>query len=276
MTSRHHNEVTESTTLLLQFQSLKKCAAEFKPGCTLFEDDPHEGRPNSATTLETIEKASKVGATFAECRSKENGKQHLQQGLNCFKKDPKDFVCNLSPWNNKNRNQKSVETVSGSRWFSAKESKVDRICLKGHGQCVFGCQRDPVNITPTSFTSWMSKFAWPSLRMEEKSSFPRTLHLLTKVLAMRKMWDYRYDLLGHPPYSPDLHFAFNEEVERAIDEYFNSLPDSFLERNNDNVCNVLGKDDFSSVLKLGHANFDIQLSLAVLHVGHLRTTCNQV
>ncbi|XP_014481491.1 PREDICTED: histone-lysine N-methyltransferase SETMAR-like [Dinoponera quadriceps] len=64
-----------------------------------------------------------------------------------------------------------------------------------------------------------------------------------KVMA-RKQRDLRYDLLGHPPYSPDLapsdfhlfpnlkkfvsgkHFASNEEVERAVDEYFNSLPES--------------------------------------------------
>ena len=58
-------------------------------------------------------------------------------------------------------------------------------------------------------------------------------------------WDLRYnDLPIHPPYSPDLapsdfylspnlkkfvtgkHFTSNEVAERAIDEYFNSLPDS--------------------------------------------------
>lgn len=63
-------------------------------------------------------------------------------------------------------------------------------------------------------------------------------------LAMGKLRDLRYDLLDHPPYSPDLapsdfhlfpnlkkfvsgkRFASNEEVERAVDEYFHNLPDS--------------------------------------------------
>ena len=37
------------------FSTIKKWAAEFKRGCTSLEDDPHEGRPKSATTLEIIE-----------------------------------------------------------------------------------------------------------------------------------------------------------------------------------------------------------------------------
>jgi len=31
------------------FSTIKKCAAEFKRGCTSLEDDPSEGRPKSAT-----------------------------------------------------------------------------------------------------------------------------------------------------------------------------------------------------------------------------------
>lgn len=63
-------------------------------------------------------------------------------------------------------------------------------------------------------------------------------------LAMGKLQDLRYDLLGHTPYSPGLapsnfhlfpnlknfvsgkHFASNEEVEKVVNEYFNSIPDS--------------------------------------------------
>ncbi|GIY64426.1 putative DD34D transposase [Caerostris darwini] len=59
-------------------------------------------------------------------------------------------------------------------------------------------------------------------------------------LAMGKLWDLRYDLLDHPPYSPDLapsdfhlfqdlrkfvsgkRFASNEEVEIAVDEYIHN------------------------------------------------------
>ena len=62
------------------------------------------------------------------------------------------------------------------------------------------------------------------------------------VLAMGELRDLRYNLLSYPSCSPDLapsgfhlfpnlkkfvsgkHFPYNEEVERAVDEYFNSLP----------------------------------------------------
>jgi transposase len=37
------------------FSTIKKWAVEFKHGCTSHEDDPHEGRPKSATTPEIIE-----------------------------------------------------------------------------------------------------------------------------------------------------------------------------------------------------------------------------
>jgi len=37
------------------FSTIKKWAAEFKRGRTSLEDDPHEGRPKSATTPEIIE-----------------------------------------------------------------------------------------------------------------------------------------------------------------------------------------------------------------------------
>lgn len=61
---------------------------------------------------------------------------------------------------------------------------------------------------------------------------------------MGKLWDLDYDFLDHPPYSPDLapsdfhlfpylekfvsgiRFASNEEVERVVNEYFCSLPES--------------------------------------------------
>jgi histone-lysine N-methyltransferase SETMAR len=37
------------------FSTIKKWAAEFRRGRTSLEDDPREGRPNSATTLEITE-----------------------------------------------------------------------------------------------------------------------------------------------------------------------------------------------------------------------------
>jgi len=39
----------------LSFSTIKKWAAEFKLGRTSLEDDPREGRPESATTPEIIE-----------------------------------------------------------------------------------------------------------------------------------------------------------------------------------------------------------------------------
>jgi len=39
----------------LSFSTIKKWAAEFKRGHTSLEDDPHEGRPKSATTPGIIE-----------------------------------------------------------------------------------------------------------------------------------------------------------------------------------------------------------------------------
>jgi len=42
------------------FSTIKKWAAEFKPGRTSLEDDPCEGRPKSATTPEIIEQVHDV------------------------------------------------------------------------------------------------------------------------------------------------------------------------------------------------------------------------
>ena len=39
------------------------------------------------------------------------------------------------------RTQTAVEAVVES----AKECEIDRICRKGHGQYILGCQRDPIN-----------------------------------------------------------------------------------------------------------------------------------
>ncbi|GFY57433.1 hypothetical protein TNIN_168431 [Trichonephila inaurata madagascariensis] len=43
------------------------------------------------------------------------------------------------------KNKTAVEAVGGSRWLTTKESEVNRIYQEGHGQCVLGCERDPVN-----------------------------------------------------------------------------------------------------------------------------------
>ena len=67
------------------------------------------------------------------------------------------------------------------------------------------------------------------------------------VLAMGKLWDLRYDLLGHPDLAPSNFnlfpnlkkfvpgkpFVSNEELERAIDKYFKSSRLSLPGRNTD-------------------------------------------
>ena len=170
-------------------------------------------------------------------------KQHLQQCLDRFKKNSTSFVrrCHhgwdLGPPLNA-RNQTSIEAVCGIRWFSAKESKVNHICRKDHAQCVLGCQRDTVNWLPwkrqqlqanmTFLTSWMSKFArrgqaWR--RRRRKSSFIKTMHLLTKVCWQWEncgIWGTICLASSDFHLLPNLkkfvcgkRFASNEEVERT-------------------------------------------------------------
>jgi len=75
----------------------------------------------------------------------------------------------------------------------------------------------------------------------KKSSFIRTKHPPTSVLAMGKFRDLHYELLQHPPYSPDLvpsdfylfpklklflagqRFSLNQEVIAAVEGYFADL-----------------------------------------------------
>jgi len=74
----------------------------------------------------------------------------------------------------------------------------------------------------------------------KKSSFIRTMHPPTKVF-WQKLRDMHYELLEHPPYSPDLapsdfylfpklklfltgqRFSSNQEVIAAVEEYFADL-----------------------------------------------------
>ena len=88
----------------------------------------------------------------------------------------------------------------------------------------------------------MKKFVRKDLVYErKKSSFIRTVHLPTKVLAMRKLGDLHYELLEHPPFSPDLapsdfslfpklklflagqRFSSNQEAIAAVEGYFADL-----------------------------------------------------
>jgi histone-lysine N-methyltransferase SETMAR len=73
------------------------------------------------------------------------------------------------------------------------------------------------------------------------SSFIRTMRPPTSVLAMGKLRDLHYELLKHPPYSPDLApsdfylfpklklylagqcFSSNQEVITAVEGYFADL-----------------------------------------------------
>jgi histone-lysine N-methyltransferase SETMAR len=77
--------------------------------------------------------------------------------------------------------------------------------------------------------------------LPKKSSFIRTMHPPTSVLVMRKLRDLHYELLEHPPYSPDLapsdfclfpklklflagqRFSSNQEAIAAVEGYFADL-----------------------------------------------------
>ena len=155
--------------------------------------------------------------------------------------------------------QKPNSRSSGRKPVVHHQSKGDPICRKGRSQCVLVCQRDSVNwlpwkkaeqlqanITVVFLTSWMSKFARRGLAWRRKRSpFTRATHLLIKVCwqwESCRIWGGICSAI--PPYSPDLApsdfhlfpnlkkfvsgkcFVSNEEVERVVDEYFNSLPDS--------------------------------------------------
>lgn len=85
--------------------------------------------------------------------------------------------------------------------------------------------------------------------MKKKSIFHQDSAPVHKgVVAMGKLRDLGYELLGHPPYSPDLapsdfhlfpkfkkflsgkRFSSNEDIQTAVDAYFAMLPEShFLE-----------------------------------------------
>ena len=103
------------------------------------------------------------------------------------------------------------------------------------------------NITLIFLTNWMSKFTWRGLAwIRKKSSFARTTYLLTKVCWQWENCRIWGTISSAVPscYSPDLApsdfhlfsnpkkfdfgkcFASNEEVEKAINEYYNCLPDS--------------------------------------------------
>ena len=73
-------------------------------------------------------------------------KLHSQQCLDQFKRDLTDLVWRFVTMDETWVHHYMPETKQQSKqWFIPKESKVDCICWKGHGQCVLGCQRDPIN-----------------------------------------------------------------------------------------------------------------------------------
>ena len=79
-----------------------------------------EGRPKTATTLKTIEKMHNIVLDNRRVKMCE-----IAEAVGIL--------------------EERVEAKGGSQWFSAKECKANHICQKGHGHCVLGCQRDPVN-----------------------------------------------------------------------------------------------------------------------------------
>jgi hypothetical protein len=53
-----------------------------------------------------------------------------------------------------------------------------------------------------AYEGTFQRYAKPGLQKKKKLPFIRTMH--RNVLAMRKLRDLHYELLEHPPYSPDL------------------------------------------------------------------------
>ncbi|UYV62348.1 hypothetical protein LAZ67_2000218 [Cordylochernes scorpioides] len=177
----------------------------------------------------------KVGAEFAEYRSKANCKRHSQQCLDPLKKDPTDFVRRFVTMDETWVHHYTPETKQQSnQWVEAGGS----------------AQKKEKSITSARKLYLKIREKRPGLRKKKNHLSPGQ-RISKCVMAMGNLRGLRYDLLDHPPCSPDLatsdfhlfphlkkfvsvkRFASNEEVERAVDEYFNNLPDSFSGRNTD-------------------------------------------
>ncbi|XP_014483746.1 PREDICTED: uncharacterized protein LOC106746967 [Dinoponera quadriceps] len=195
-------------------------AAEFKRSRTSLEDDPREGRPKTATTPETIEKVLNIvlddrrvkvyEMTEAVGISEERVRSILHEELGMRK------LC--------------------ARWVPHLLNADQKQMRKRHSQeCLDRYKRDSTDFVRRFVTmdeTWVQHYT-PENKQQSKH-----------VLTMGELRDLRYDLLDNPPYSPDLapsyfllfpnlkkfvsgkRFASNEEVERTVDEYFNSLPES--------------------------------------------------
>ncbi|UYV80334.1 hypothetical protein LAZ67_18002480 [Cordylochernes scorpioides] len=217
--------------------TVKKWAAEFERGRTSLKDglryqvgqkrQPHlklskrftiscwtigdrgnieeRGAEHFARRIRDVKALRKVGSAFAECRSK--AKTTFIQCLDRLKRDLTDIV---------------------RRIVTMDETWVHYTPETEH-KTKHGLNRDLV--------SGRKKINFQQDNAPAHKS----------VFTMRKLRDLRYNFLSHLLYSPVLtpsdfhlfshlnkfvfgkHFTSNEEVERAVDEYFNSLPDSHFQ-----------------------------------------------
>jgi histone-lysine N-methyltransferase SETMAR len=149
--------------------------------------------------------------------------------------------------------QTAVKTVDRNQLFSAKEDKVGSISGKVMASVFWDAEGilfidylEKGKTTGKYYSNLLIRLDKKNLRKDlvckrKKSSFIRTMHLPTSVLAMEKLRDLHCELLEHPPYSPDLtpsdfclfpklklflagqRFSSNQEAIAAVEGYFADL-----------------------------------------------------
>ncbi|GIY45468.1 transposase, type 1 family-containing protein [Caerostris darwini] len=107
------------------------------------------------------------------------------------------------------RNNTAVQVVGGSRWFSAKEREVDRICRKGI--LLIDYLAKGKTITGEYYSNLLDQLdakiceKRPGLKKKKSHLSPGQRTCAQGCVGNGSgLRDLGYDLLGHPPYSPDL------------------------------------------------------------------------
>jgi len=115
------------------------------------------------------------------------------------------------------RIQTAVKTVDRSQLFGAKEDKFGSISRKGHGIGVLGCCRhfgyyleEGKTITGEYYSNLLTRLdekiheKTPGLQKKKFIFYQDSAPAHKSVLAMGKLRNLHYELLEHPPCSPDL------------------------------------------------------------------------
>ncbi|CAH2100850.1 unnamed protein product [Euphydryas editha] len=219
----------------------KRWVAEFKRGRTSLEDDPRQGRPKTATTPEIVEKIQDIVLENRRVTVRD-----LVEALGISL----GSVSNI------------LTEVVGLRKLCAQwvphsltmEQKHIRMRLSQ--QHLERFRKDRVDFVRRFITmdeTWVYHHD-PESKQEAKEwcepgcSAPKRVHDNARchksILTMAKIHELKFELLEHPPYSPDLaprdfhrfpdlkkfmrgkRFSSNDEVITAVEAYFASLPDS--------------------------------------------------